>query len=93
MILKCGHAFHTHCISKRIETRWHTPRIFFTFCLCPLCKVWCEFPEASELKIMMIDLEKYLIAFLDMSMKRLTHEGKHKDKRLLTIGDDYYNKP
>ena len=28
-----------------------------------------------------------------MSMQRLKHEDKHKDERLVTKGDDYFNKP
>lgn len=41
--LKCGHIFHYHCLEKKIKTGWFGPRIFFNFCLCPLCNTWMEF--------------------------------------------------
>lgn len=45
----CGHIFHVKCLKKRFEIKWLTPRIFFNFCLCPLCKKWITVPEESEL--------------------------------------------
>ena len=45
----CGHIFHVKCLRKRFEIKWLTPRIFFNFCLCPLCKKWITVPPESEL--------------------------------------------
>lgn len=45
----CGHIFHLHCLTKRIELRWVTARIVFTFCTCPLCKVWMVIPPGNDL--------------------------------------------
>ena len=93
IMMKCGHIFHLHCISKRLEIRWHRPRITFNFCLCPLCKIWIEFPVDSPLEVKM---QENLAMFEDIkkkSLERLKHEGKDKDERLNNSKDPYYNKP
>jgi E3 ubiquitin-protein ligase MYCBP2 len=45
----CGHIFHVKCLRKRFEIKWLTPRIFFNFCYCPLCKKWITVDPDSEL--------------------------------------------
>lgn len=45
----CGHIFHVKCLKKRYDIKWLTPRIFFNFCYCPLCKKWISVSPDSEL--------------------------------------------
>eukprot|EP00828_Plagiopyla_frontata_P030567 TRINITY_DN398_c0_g1_i1.p1 TRINITY_DN398_c0_g1~~TRINITY_DN398_c0_g1_i1.p1 ORF type:complete len:379 (-),score=41.52 TRINITY_DN398_c0_g1_i1:179-1315(-) len=89
----CGHIFHYHCILKRLEIRWHRPRIFFTFCLCPLCKKWMEFPAESPLQVKMQENLALFEKIKTMSLQRLKHEDRDKDERLKKEGDPYFNKP
>ena len=35
--LECGHVFHFHCLVGKLQRRWPTVRITFTFLQCPLC--------------------------------------------------------
>eukprot|EP00828_Plagiopyla_frontata_P046149 TRINITY_DN8101_c0_g2_i2.p4 TRINITY_DN8101_c0_g2~~TRINITY_DN8101_c0_g2_i2.p4 ORF type:complete len:126 (+),score=26.00 TRINITY_DN8101_c0_g2_i2:405-782(+) len=53
--LKCGHVFHQDCITKNLEMEWNGPRITFSFCYCPLCKSWMQFPEGNDLNVKMAD--------------------------------------
>mmetsp|Transcript_24731 Transcript_24731/g.38840 ORF Transcript_24731/g.38840 Transcript_24731/m.38840 type:complete len:435 (+) Transcript_24731:337-1641(+) len=46
--LACGHTFHLHCIKKRIDNKWPTARISFSFCKCPLCSAWIDHPELTS---------------------------------------------
>jgi len=59
--------------------------------LCPLCKAWCEFPKScvkinAEMKVLNDIYDKVL----KMSLLRLKHEDKDKDKRLSNFNDPYY---
>jgi hypothetical protein len=91
--LGCGHIFHYHCLEKRLMMRWHRPRITFTFCLCPLCKVWMAMPEDCPLNLFLKDNKAKFELMKDRSLQRLKHEGRDKDDRLQNVDDPYYNKP
>jgi len=89
----CGHIFHLDCITTRIVKRWHRPRIVFSFCLCPLCKNWLEFPPESDLAVKMGVYKRLFNDIKTKSLERLKYERRDKDERLVTKGDAYYGKP
>jgi hypothetical protein len=47
--LGCGHVFHTSCLEMKLEKRWPTARISFTFASCPLCGVEISHPLLQRL--------------------------------------------
>ena len=88
--LACGHIFHYACIEKRIKTRWFTPRIFFNFCYCQLCKAWMIFKPEIPLYKEMAYMKQLVDKMRKMSLQRLKHEDRDKDKRLANPQDPYY---
>lgn len=82
-MLGCGHVFHYLCAKRKLEIRWPSARITFTYCLCPLCKSWIEFPVESELHIIM---QKNIVTFEEIkkkSLERIKFEERMKDKQLV----------
>lgn len=73
--------------------RWLTPRIFFNFCLCPLCKVWLSFPDESRLQKYSILNSDLYYKIQKMSLDRLKFEELEKDERLTNPQSAYYKKP
>ncbi|KAL4472349.1 hypothetical protein ABPG72_002832 [Tetrahymena utriculariae] len=90
---KCGHIFHYSCLKKRLEVKWLSPRIVFNFCLCPLCKQWMELAPDSDLYDMIEDNRKLFNTIKDKSIKRLKHEGREKDEKLIKKESPYFEKP
>ncbi len=89
----CGHVFHLQCITTRILTRWHRPRIVFNFCHCPLCKKWLEFPPESQLNKKMLSFNKLYKDIQNKSLERLKYEKREKDEKLVLRGSPYFQKP
>jgi len=93
LVTSCGHIFHYHCLAKKIETKWWTPRIFFECALCPLCKTWMTFEKGNPLEKIMSEITILYEDVKKKSMTRLKHEDRHKDKRLSKKGDPFFGKP
>jgi hypothetical protein len=91
--LRCGHIFHFHCLKKRLELRWNTPRMLFDFCLCPLCKAWIEVDPRNQLFPMLAKYKETFEKIKDMCIKRLKLEDRMKDEKLVNPSSLYYNKP
>eukprot|EP01017_Pseudomicrothorax_dubius_P036172 TRINITY_DN5154_c0_g4_i1.p1 TRINITY_DN5154_c0_g4~~TRINITY_DN5154_c0_g4_i1.p1 ORF type:complete len:386 (+),score=45.62 TRINITY_DN5154_c0_g4_i1:211-1368(+) len=91
--LKCGHIFHVHCLNKRIETRWHRPRITFNFCYCPLCKLWAEVPPEYPLAKVMAENKALYDDIRKKARERLRFEDMEKDPKIITPGSPWYNRP
>lgn len=91
--VSCGHIFHFDCIKKRLELRWNKPRISFNFCLCPLCKIWMNFPKDSLLSQYMSENENKYELLKSKCFERLKYEGKDKEERLSKPNDYFFQKP
>jgi len=75
--LGCGHTFHLLCVRQRLEKRWPTAKISFSFAECPLCRVWVDHPQ---LKAPLNEIKKLQKLVQDSAVQRLKLEGRHKDK-------------
>lgn len=75
----CGHIYHEKCLKKRYEIRWITPRIFFNFCLCPLCKKWITLADDCKLTPNVKNNTELFNKIQHMSVERLKFEGCDKD--------------
>lgn len=88
----CGHIFHYECLTKRIESKWHTPRIFFTFAMCPLCNKWMELPRDHRLGKQLWELRQMFEEILRKSLERLQFEGMENDPKLMDPASPWYKK-
>ena len=43
--LDCGHVFHHHCLTEKLQNAWPGARISFGYLNCPLCKVRISHPS------------------------------------------------
>eukprot|EP01017_Pseudomicrothorax_dubius_P046940 TRINITY_DN8351_c0_g1_i1.p1 TRINITY_DN8351_c0_g1~~TRINITY_DN8351_c0_g1_i1.p1 ORF type:complete len:410 (+),score=32.69 TRINITY_DN8351_c0_g1_i1:307-1536(+) len=89
----CGHIFHYHCLKTRIEMKWHTPRIFFTFCECPLCKKWIKLEEDSPIAELLKQLTALYEDVRGRSVQRLKYEGMEKDPKLVDPNSVWHGRP
>ncbi|EKX50850.1 hypothetical protein GUITHDRAFT_92848 [Guillardia theta CCMP2712] len=73
--LRCGHIFHWHCISKRLELRWTSSKISFTFAKCALCSAMVEHPSFDSTMNKIIKLKTRVE---EAALERLKYEGLSK---------------
>ncbi|KRX06473.1 hypothetical protein PPERSA_05086 [Pseudocohnilembus persalinus] len=88
----CGHLFHYHCMKKRLEVKWITPRIVFNYCYCPLCNKWLDFPPESDLFQLLEESKEIKDKITDKGLKRLKFEEREKDKKLIDENSPFFNK-
>lgn len=89
----CGHVFHYECLKKKVQSKWHTPRIYFTFCKCPLCQKWITVEEGHKLAPQLKEIRDLFDDISKKSFERLKFEGMDKDKRLTEEGSAWFGKP
>lgn len=88
--LDCGHVFHFHCLQTKLEKRWPTARIGFTFFGCPLCGVDITHHLLSK----WVDPIRRIRDHLESRyVERLRMEGLHECHALVDPSSAYYNKP
>lgn len=67
--------------------------MIFTFCLCPVCKQWMQFPEFSSPQQLLIQYKLMLMDVRSKAYQKLLHEGRDKDEAVHQQESVYYKKP
>lgn len=88
--LRCGHAFHHACITKRLSTRWTGARITFNFMQCPLCKAEVDHPALLDTLLPLWTLRARVEA---MAERRMKVEGLDKDPQYTAPDSKWAGKP
>eukprot|EP00759_Apiculatamorpha_spiralis_P047830 PhF_6_TR43353/c0_g1_i4/m.66414 len=90
VLLQCGHIFHFTCLESRLEKRWPTARITFTFMNCLICGIQIECEALSRLmnplKLLKTEVER-------RSLERMRIDGKAQSENILNPDSKYYNNP
>eukprot|EP01087_Luapelamoeba_hula_P013862 TRINITY_DN3_c1_g1_i1.p1 TRINITY_DN3_c1_g1~~TRINITY_DN3_c1_g1_i1.p1 ORF type:complete len:963 (+),score=199.31 TRINITY_DN3_c1_g1_i1:100-2988(+) len=80
LLLGCGHLFHAKCLKERIEARWPTRYIGFSFLDCPLCHKRMQNANLKDMMAPLLELEAHIKG---LGVERLGVEGMSKDKVLV----------
>eukprot|EP01062_Namystynia_karyoxenos_P043751 TRINITY_DN32029_c0_g2_i2.p1 TRINITY_DN32029_c0_g2~~TRINITY_DN32029_c0_g2_i2.p1 ORF type:complete len:716 (+),score=152.51 TRINITY_DN32029_c0_g2_i2:101-2248(+) len=90
VLLDCGHAFHHHCLRKRLLKKWPGPRITFGFLNCPECNQEIAHPAFSS---MLGELRKYRQDVRSRALQRLKHEKLDRDAAVSDPSGEYHGNP
>ena len=78
----CGHIFHLHCLMKKFNYKWVTPRIEFGFLNCAGCKQRTEVPHHPQIHKIITDSLAMEADIKKKALVRGKFEGLDKDPRL-----------
>mmetsp|Transcript_34107 Transcript_34107/g.76806 ORF Transcript_34107/g.76806 Transcript_34107/m.76806 type:complete len:373 (-) Transcript_34107:1026-2144(-) len=80
--LGCGHVFHWHCIAKRLELKWTSSKISFTFAKCALCSEMVKHPCFDSVMSKIIKLKSRVE---EAALERLRYEGLSKGDKAADV--------
>jgi len=71
--------FHWHCIAKRLELKWTSSKISFTFAKCALCSEMVKHPCFDSVMSKIIKLKSRVE---EAALERLRYEGLSKGDKV-----------
>ena len=92
LILRCGHAFHAHCVHRIFELRWEAsgPRINFGYTACPLCRAAMEHPSLGAARAEVARLREQLGK---KCLMRLRYDNLERCAELTLPSSAFFGKP
>ena len=92
LILRCGHAFHAHCVHRIFALRWEAtgPRVNFGYTACPLCRAAMEHPSLGAARAEVARLREQLGK---KCLMRLRYDNLERCAELTLPSSAFFGKP